>query len=202
VRPGFIGMKLRAGFIRPLDLFACAVTKMSNLQIASISFREATVSDCLAVAQVHVQSWKESFAGIVPQTFLDKMSVEKRAKAFAVGFSADSYTMYVAEVQGRGVVGFADFGEPRESIGAYEGELYAIYLLPEFQRKGIGERLFNLGVDYFIGRGKGSMYLLALKVSPYRSFYEKMGGQVVGKKQVEIEGVMCDEVVYGWKSLR
>jgi GNAT superfamily N-acetyltransferase len=175
---------------------------MSNLQIANISFREANVSDCLAVAQVHVQSWQESFAGIVPQTFLDKMSVEKRAKAFEAGFSADSYKMYVAEVPERGVVGFADFGEPREPIGAYEGELYAIYIVPEFQRKSIGERLFHLGVDFFIGRGKGSMYLLALEVSPYRLFYEKMGGQVFGKKQVDIEGVMYDELVYGWNSLR
>ncbi|MCA1565877.1 MAG: GNAT family N-acetyltransferase [Acidobacteria bacterium] len=175
---------------------------MSNLQIANISFREATISDCFAVARVHVQSWKESFAGIVPQTFLDKMSVEKRAQAFEAGFSTDSYKMYVAEVHGRGVVGFADFGESREPVGAYEGELYAIYLVPEFQRKGIGERLFNLGVDFFISDGKCSMYLLTLKASPYSSFYEKMGGQVVGEKQVEIEGVMYDELVYGWNSLR
>ena len=139
---------------------------MSNLVNADISFREATVSDCLAVARVHVQSWQESFAGIVPQTFLDKMSVEKRAKAFEKGFSAASYKMYVAEVPRRGVVGFADFGEPRESIDSYEGELYAIYLLPEFQRRGVGGRLFNLGVEYFVRSGKSSMYLLTLEASP------------------------------------
>jgi len=129
------------------------------------------------------------------------MSVEQRARAFEAGFSADSYKMYVAEAAGRGVVGFADFGEPRELVDKYEGELYAIYLVSEFQRKGIGERLFNLGVDFFIGRGKSSMYLLALEASPYRLFYEKMGGRVVGKKQVEIEGVTYGELVYGWNSL-
>ena len=51
--------------------------------MANVSFREATVADCVAVAEVHVRSWKESFAGIVPQSFLDRMSVEKRAAAFA-----------------------------------------------------------------------------------------------------------------------
>lgn len=175
---------------------------MSSLRIANIGFREATVADCLAVARVHVRSWQESFAGIVPQTFLDKRSIAQRAKAFEQGFGAPSYKMYVAEVPERGVVGFADFGEPRENIDSYEGELYAIYLLPEFQRKGLGGRLFNLGVEYFIRSGKSSMYLLALEVSPYRSFYEKMGGQVVGRQQVEIEGVRYDELVYGWDSLR
>lgn len=175
---------------------------MSTPGNVDISFREATVADCLAVARVHVQSWQESFAGIVPQAFLDKMSVEKRARAFEKGFSAASYKMYVAEVTGRGVIGFADFGQPREDIDAYEGELYAIYLLPEFQRKGVGGRLFDLGVEYFVRSDKSSMYLLALEVSPYRLFYEKMGGQIVGRKQIEIEGVMYDELVYGWEGLR
>ena len=175
---------------------------MSTLQVSSATIREATVADCLAVAEAHVQSWRGSFAGIVPQPFLDKMSVEKRAQAFEQRFSDGSYKMYVAQTPERGVVGFADFGEPREKIGAYEGELYAIYLLPEFQRRGIGRRLFNRGVKFLIESSKSSMYLLALEVSPYKSFYEKLGGQVIGRKQIEIEGVMYDELVYGWLSLR
>jgi GNAT superfamily N-acetyltransferase len=172
---------------------------MSNMQIANAVIREATITDCRAVAEVHVRSWRESFAGILPQPFLDKMSVEKRARAFESRFHDTSYRMYVAEVPERGVVGFADFGEPREIIDTYEGELYAIYLLPEAQRKGIGGRLFQRGVQFLIENGRTSMYLLALAVSPYRAFYEKMGGQVIGRKQVEIEGVMYDELVYGWK---
>ena len=174
---------------------------MDSIEVMDIAFREATASDSLAVAKAHVRSWRESFAGIVPQAFLDKMSIDQRAEAFEKRFSDDSYKMYVAGVPGRGIVGFADFGEPRERIGKYEGELYAIYLLPEFQRKGIGGRLFRLGVEFFISRGKGSMYLLALEVSPYRKFYEKLGGQVIGKKSIVIEGLIYDEVVYGWDSL-
>jgi GNAT superfamily N-acetyltransferase len=174
---------------------------MGDLRIADISFREATVADCLAVAKVHVRSWKKSFVGIVPQAFLDKMSVEKRARAFEIGFAAASYKMYVAEAPEHGIVGFADVGEPREHFGGYEGELYAIYLLPEFQRKGIGQRLFHLGVEFLVGSGKRSMYLLALVVSPYRTFYEKMGGRIVGSKQIELEGILYDEVVYGWERL-
>jgi ribosomal protein S18 acetylase RimI-like enzyme len=174
-------------------------TERNHREDADALIREATVADCAAVAEVHVRSWRESFAGVVPQTFLDKMSVERRARAFESRFSDASYRMYVAEVAGRGVVGFADFGEPREAIDGYEGELYAIYLLPEFQRRGIGERLFNRGVRFLNESGKRSLYLLALSVSPYRSFYEKMGGRVVGRKQIDLEGVMFDELVYGWE---
>lgn len=129
------------------------------------------------------------------------MSVEKRARAFEAGFSADSYRMYLAEIEGRGVIGFADCGKPREIIEDYEGELYAIYLLPEFQRQGVGERLFNLVVESFVKEGRCSMYLYALEASPYRSFYEKMGGRVAGRKRIEIEGIPFDELVYGWDRL-
>lgn len=175
---------------------------MRNLHVANVSFREAALTDCMAVAKVHVQSWRESFAGIVPQNFLDKMSIEERARAFAKGFSGAFYKMYVAEAPERGIVGFADFGAPREKIDGYQGELHAIYLLSDFQRKGIGARLFNLGVEFLIGSSKNSMYLLALEVSPYRSFYEKMGGHIIGAKQAEIEGIKYDEVIYGWDRLR
>jgi GNAT superfamily N-acetyltransferase len=148
-----------------------------------------------------VRSWRESFAGLVPQAFLDGMSVGRRARAFERGFSAPLYRMYVAEAAGRGVVGFADFGAARENFGAYEGELYAVYVLPEFQRRGIGERLFRLGAGFLKASGRNSMYLLTLEVSPYRRFYEKLGGRVVGGKSVEIEGVAYDELAYGWDSL-
>lgn len=186
--------------ILALDFFG-GVALMSDLRVSGVGIRAATMADCAAVAKVHVRTWKESFAGIVPQPFLDKMSVGKRAEAFAAGFAAPFYSMYVAETPGRGIVGFADFGAPRENIDAYDGELYAIYLLPEFQRKAIGERLFRRGIEFLKGRGRRSMYLLALEVSPYRAFYEKMGGRLVGKKQIEIEGATYDELIYGWETL-
>jgi GNAT superfamily N-acetyltransferase len=189
-----------ATLIRALDLLAYAM-EMSSLSTVNISFREATVADCMAVAKVHVRSWQESFAGLVPETFLEKRSVEKRAQAFAEGFSAVSYRMYVADLPECGGIGFADCGKPRENIGAYEGELYAIYLLSEFQRQGIGEKLFNLVIASLIRDKRCSMYLYALEVSPYRAFYEKMGGHVIGRKQIEIEGIQFDELIYGWDNL-
>ena len=155
----------------------------------------------MAVATVHVRSWRESFAGLVPQSFLDKMSVEKRTAAFAAGFLDDSYKMYVAENTEGVIVGFADCGESRESIEGYEAELFAIYLVPEYQRRGVGGELFKRVINALVRRGKRSMYLEALEVSPYRSFYEQMGGQVIERRETEIEGEMFNLLVYGWEDL-
>lgn len=162
----------------------------------------ATAADCAAVAEVHVRSWRESFAGVVPQSFLDRMSVERRAAAFAQRFAQGGfYRMFVAEAEGRGVVGFADFGDARDAVEGYESELYAIYLLPEFQRRGVGRGLFNRGVEFLVEHGRRSMYLLALEANPYRTFYERLGGRVVGRLQIELDGAPFEELIYGWKSL-
>ena len=46
------------------------------------------------------------------------------------------------------------------------------------------------------------MYLFALELSPYKSFYENMGGRVVGRTAIEIDGVKFTELIYGSDSLK
>jgi GNAT superfamily N-acetyltransferase len=182
-------------------MLTVALGEDEDSRVEKIVYRAATVADCTAVAKVHVRSWRESFAGIVPQSFLDRMSVEDRSKAFEERFSANDYKMYAAEVKEQGIVGFADFGAPRDNIDGYEAELYAIYLLPEFQGRGVGAELFRRGVQDLLKQGVGTMYLLALVVSPYKSFYEKMGGRVIGKQQKQLDGEVFDVLIYGWDRL-
>ena len=171
------------------------------MSIDGITFREATVADCEEVARVHVLAWQGSFRGVVPQAFLDRMSAVQRAEAFSEGFSAPFYRMYVAEAADRGIIGFADFGEPRGEIEGYDGELYSIYILPEFQRRGIGQKLVELGAQFLLANGRRSMYLLTLEASPYRRFYDKLGGHVVRQKQIHIDGLAYTELIYGWPEI-
>ena len=171
------------------------------LEREKITYRKAIVEDALAVAKVHVESWRKSFAGIVPQAFLDNLTVEKREQAFRQRFGDANYKMFVAETAKDGIVGFADFGAARESDFAFEAELYAIYLLREFQGMGIGENLFKLCQEEMVADGYGSMYLMALEVSPYKSFYERMGGEFIAKGNHFLALVEFETIIYGWKNL-
>lgn len=191
VRTSSIGVDTREDFERVRQI----------LEAEIIVYRKAKIEDALAVAKVHVESWQKSFAGIVPQTFLDNLTVEKREQAFRQRFEDRNYKMFVAETAKDGIVGFADFGAARESDFGFEAELYAIYLLREFQGKGIGENLFKLCQQEMIADRINSMYLMALDVSPYKSFYEKMGGKIVGKGNHFLALVEFETVVYGWKNL-
>ena len=192
-----IGIDTQADFERVEEII-----KRRKKQSANFTYRKANIKDIPRIANVHVESWRKSFTGIVPQEFLNKMSDEKRAEAFRKGFAEDSYKMFVAEDSENGIIGFADFGKSRDEKFSGAAELYAIYFLPEFQRQGIGGKLFKLCLKEIAENNFNSMYLIALKVSPYKSFYEKMGGRVVGKGTHKLAEVEFETIFYGWKDLQ
>ena len=163
-------------------------------------YRQARTEDIPQIARVHVESWK-SFAGIAPQEHLDKMSVENRIGQFEQAFAQNSfYKMFVAETSGKEIVGFADFGKSHLT-DSFDAQLYAIYFLPEFQRKGIGGNLFRLCQKEMAAHGFKSMCLDTLEISPFRKFYEKMGGRVVGESRHSLAGVEFKTLIYGWEDL-
>jgi 3-deoxy-manno-octulosonate cytidylyltransferase (CMP-KDO synthetase) len=168
----------------------------------NFTYRRATVEDVPQVAKVHVESWQKSFRGIAPQKFLDEMSVEKRTIAFRERFFEEDYRMFVAETAKGEIAGFVDFGRARHDVSGYDVELFAIYLRPELKGRGIGAGLFKIGVEDLLDRGFTSMYLQALKISPYKNFYEKMGGRVVGENIYKLGDEDFETVFYGWEDLK
>lgn len=170
---------------------------------ADLHYREASMSDATSVAEVLVSSWKESFVGVVLNSFLDRLTVEAQSERLRSRLSGadNSYRMFVAELTDGRMVGFADTGKPRDDL-AYDAELYSIFLLHDFQGKGIGGRLFKMVKQFLCEQGKTSMYLRALERSPYRPFYEKMGGRVISNIRLQLENIEVDAVLYGWESLR
>ena len=174
-----------------------------NVSTDSDAFiREAGPADAFAIAAVNVRTWQESYRDLVPQEFLDRMSPAERAESFARRHDEEFYWALVAEPRGGGVVGYVDYGAAHDSDLPFAGELYSIYVLPEHQRGRIGERLFRAAAESLVARGLDSMSLSTLEVSPYRSFYEKMGGRLVRRGTHDIGGVAFVELVYGWDDLK
>jgi 3-deoxy-manno-octulosonate cytidylyltransferase (CMP-KDO synthetase) len=172
------------------------------IEARTITLREATEKDVPAIARVHIESWRKSFASIAPQSYLDNLSIERREKVFAERLSDISYHLFVAENQENGIVGFVDFGKPTFENLNHQRQIYSFYFLPEFQRKGIGSKLFKLCLEKIIEQGCNSLCLDSLEVSPYRQFYDKMGGKIVGRDSHRLGEVDFATVIYGWDDLR
>ena len=83
----------------------------------------------------------------------------------------------------------------------YSGELYAIYLLQTAQREGMGRRLVSAVARRLAESGHQSMMVWVLADNPSRGFYEKLGGNPIAEKLVEIAATQLVEVAYGWDDL-
>ena len=175
--------------------------RVRGLIEAGIDIRPVTKEDLQKVAAVHVESWQRSFAGIAPEEFLRSMSVEKRLKAYRNRGHGEYYGMIVAEHPDAGIVGFGDFGTP-VLPGEFDTQIFSFYFLPEYQRKGLGERLFRRCVERMARDGHRSLCLDSLEASPYRAFYEKMGGEAVGRDGHKLGDEEFETVIYGWEDIR
>lgn len=167
--------------------------------------RVATAVDAVGIARVHIDTWRTTYRGIVPDSYLDNLQYEARERYWAGALSdpENGSLVYVAEAEDGQVVGFAS-GEPAQSsVPGYEGELHAIYVLQEHQGRGLGKALLLAVARRLQEISKHSMLLWALADNESsRRFYEALGGQELKTQQFELGGVMLDEVAYGWPDTR
>ena len=165
--------------------------------------REARAADAAAIARVHVDSWRTTYAGILPADFLAALSYATREESWSRVLSAPggrSFTCVAEDEEGR-IVGFASGGPEREGDPVYKGELYAIYVLAQCQRRGIGSRLTWAVVRSLVERDIESMLLWVLADNPSRGFYETLGARRIRERATEVGGIEVIEVAYGWPSL-
>lgn len=174
------------------------------MQDGAWNIRPAVIHDARAIAEVHVESWKSTYRGIFPEALLEGLSVEKRESFWRDSLAAQeppSVTTLVGCDARGSVVAFVSGGKERTGQLGCDGEIYAIYLRQEAQRKGLGTLLVRQFVQELDARGFGSMAVWVLALNPSRRFYERLGGNVIGQQQIERGGQPFIEVAYGWQSL-
>jgi GNAT superfamily N-acetyltransferase len=169
-----------------------------------VHIRTAKVNDAAAIARVHVDSWRTTYKGVVPDDFLARLSYAQREQLWRQVLTEPSGPsfVYVAEDERGKIVGFASGGPERTGDPIYAGELYAIYLLAQHQGKGIGRQLAITLVSRLRQEGMTALLLWVLAENPSRKFYERLGGRPISEKTVIIGGVPLTEVAYGWWDTR
>jgi L-amino acid N-acyltransferase YncA len=165
--------------------------------------RPATVGDVQAIAQIHVEGWRSAYRHILPTALLDSLSQADRQEQWQATLREQAPNEFILVVEQEGqVVGFASGGPERKNDLRFTGEVYALYLLSEQRGQGTGTLLFRQSMAALLARGLESMKVWALKDNPYRSFYERHGGQLVEEGTTRIAGIDLPEVAYGWPDLR
>ena len=165
-----------------------------------VTIREARFEDAAGMAKVHVDSWRTTYAGIVPDAYLANLTYGRHKNLWhdiLSNTSGNVYRFVAVDDEGR-VIGFVSGGSERKVDPIYQAELYSIYLLQEYQGQGIGRQLTHRLVEKFLQSGITSMLLWVFAANPACRFYEALGGQRLRVEQADFDGVMVDEVAYGW----
>ncbi len=168
--------------------------------------RTATKDDIPTIAALHVEGWKGAYGGVVDQAYLDGLTVEKRIADWTAWMDADESIVFIAEEEGR-PAGFTVIGRTKTPPPgsspirpSHSGEIYALYLHPDFWRKGIGTALIKHAARELKERKHSTICLWVLDANTRaRGFYEKMGGQKLGGKMIDIGPSKLKEVCYGWR---
>jgi ribosomal protein S18 acetylase RimI-like enzyme len=171
--------------------------------------RIATPDDALSLGSMHVASWRETYAGLLPDKMLASLSIEARAatwdKILRNPAREHSTVVYLAEHEGA-IVGFVSCGAQRTvslKEKGYDGEVGAIYVLREYQKRKIGTRLLGAMSSDLLGRGFSAAALWVLRDNlRARRFYEHFGGTVIAEREDVRENAVLVELAYGWRNLK
>jgi GNAT superfamily N-acetyltransferase len=141
-----------------------------------VHIRHAGPADAADIAKVHVDSWRSTYASVVPKSYLGSLSYEGQKHMWRDVLSNIGMGEFVLVVENdeEEVVGFGSAGPAREEDPHYASELYAIYLLPDYQRQGLGTKLIQALTKGLLGVGIQSMLVWVLTDNPSRRFYEAL----------------------------
>lgn len=167
--------------------------------------RPARREDAAAIARIYVESWRSTYAGLLPDKLLLRMNVadhEARWWRHALSRFRRNHFVYVAEWGDDGVVGFGSGGPSREQGLPYRGEIYTLYLGDEFHGRGIGKKLFQALAERCLRDYDRTLIVWVLAGNPTRFFYEALGGKPVARRPSTMGGAKIEEVAYGWEDVR
>lgn len=162
-----------------------------------VTILPAGMEEVNALAEVHAPAWQRAYLGIVPHGVLDAFTVESRVEPFrqAIGRGEESY--YLVRVAGRpaGLLSLHRSHEASEPPTV--GEIYALYLHPDFWGSGLGGRVMEFALAELTRRGflQVNLWVLAENARA-RAFYEKWGFLPDGRETTLTLGRELKEVRY------
>ena len=125
-----------------------------------IEVRRAKPSDAPAIAATHDDAWRAAYQGIIPGAELEKLINRRGPDWWDSAIRKGSRIAMLAF--GDYVAGYANYGRNRARSLYYDGEIYELYLRPEFQGLGFGRKLFTAARRDLAQSGLQSLVVWAL----------------------------------------
>jgi len=163
-----------------------------------IEVRPAKAADATAVATTHDEAWRSAYQGIIPGAELEKLINRRGPQWWDSAIRKGSRVSVL--VFGDRIAGYANYGRNRARSLYYDGEIYELYLRPEFQGLGFGRKLFTAARRDLGQSGLQSLVVWALSDNESAvEFYRGLGGRAVARSSERFGTKVLDKVAYAWQ---
>jgi ribosomal protein S18 acetylase RimI-like enzyme len=172
--------------------------------ILPVRLRPARAADAPAIAEVYVDAWRSAYPGLIPNGVLVRMSKAAQAREWtrALGRRDRDESVIVAELAQHAIIGFGSCGEARQTSLPQAGEIFTLYMTPEYQNRGVGRALVLRLFDELSNRGLHSVVVWVLAKNPARFFYEALGARRIAERTETLWNTELPQTAYGWDDVR
>ncbi len=164
-----------------------------------IAIRRAQLGDAPGIAAVHVATWHSAYASVLPDDFLAKLSATRLAGYYdrAIRMGLGVTVAIDPDATGARVIGFSTARRVRgEPLG--DGEVETLYVLDDWQDRGLGGQLLRASAKYLANLGCRSAFAWVLRDNPAAFFYQHLGGKCIATGTTYVGGAPVPQTAYAW----
>lgn len=171
--------------------------RVGGMKTLSIDVRRAEPIDAAAISDVHRVAWRHAYAGLIPHKPLTQM-LERRGEGWWRRATFGPATLLVLEVAGV-IAGYATIGLNRARALPQDGEIYELYLRPEYQGIGMGRRLFGESRRLLKSLGCNGLVVWCLEDSEHAvRFFQRQGGEDIVEGMEGFDQVSLRKIGFVW----
>jgi ribosomal protein S18 acetylase RimI-like enzyme len=162
-----------------------------------IETRPARPDDAVSLAETHDEAWRTAYQGLIPGPELEKLIARRGPSWWDTAIRRGSRISLL--IFGDEIAGYANYGRNRAKSLPYAGEVYELYLRPEYQGLGFGRRLFSNAKRDLAQSGQTSMVVWVLSDNePAVAFYRALGGRTIARSTERFGQKVLDKLAFAW----
>jgi GNAT superfamily N-acetyltransferase len=179
---------------------------------STVAVRAASQADAAAMGAVWSASWRETYAGLIPNHPLIAETPERATRRWQSRLASKSASeiILVAHDARAGVVALGSAGACTDDglrSGAatgwrYDGEIFTLYVDPAYTGRGIGRLLLWSLFERLEAQGMASAAVWVLARNPATFFYQAAGAARIASRVDRIFGTHLEVSAFGWPDLR
>lgn len=157
--------------------------------------RKATIDDAYWIASVNANTRHTTYKWLMPQKVLETRlgTIPEKAEKIKNSIKKNDRFLVAVNLENNEVIWMLSYGPSRDEKYPDDWEIYAFYVLKEYQKLGVGKSLFLTWIQELLNLWYNNMIINVLEWNNAIWFYQKFGWIVVWEKYEPCGKMMIKE---------